>query len=229
MDLVLLKMFNWRCRCCCRRHCCCRFCSAYSSKTHSITKVNLPLCLALNLERCPNVSKTLIVLSLALCLFVCIFLLRRSIIISSLTTVKSVTCSFSFTHLLDTPNSFTTTVYRFCSYCLSAAAAVSVCEWVFDFLFWLCLPLSLSRVHLNMRNVKITAKWLFHSIEILTTASMEPEKRKRYLFSSTHLYVVSFFTSEFERSNTITFTSVRLRSRWMYWRKINSKLWLSHL
>lgn len=152
MDLVLLKMFGWHCRCCCRR-----FCSAYSSKTHSITKVNLPL-FGAELRTMPKCVENADC-SFAGSVCVCVFLLRRSIIISSLTTVKSVTCSFSFTHSIHRIHS----PQLFIALLASARIVCCCCEcvWVSEcliFFFWLCL--SLSRVHSNMRNVKITAKWL---------------------------------------------------------------------
>lgn len=130
----------------------------------------------------------------SLCVFLLLF--RRSIIISSLTTVKSVTCSFSFTHRIHSP----TTVYRFTSdslYCLSVC--LWLCEWVsvgFFFQLTLLFPtISLCLLSIWMKsNVKITAKWLFHSIEILTTASMATERRKKTVFILINTFVRLFFS-----------------------------------
>lgn len=177
----------------------------------------------------------LIVLVLAWCMFlalflspslsVCVFLLRRLTIILPLTTVKSVTCSFSFTrsiHRIHSPQLF-----------IAFAVARIVClllllfEWalmrVCEYLIFFFDALSLSLVHLNVSNVKITAKWPFHSIRNTNkTASMDEQRKENGIYSHQHIYVrfIHFFFSPLH--NHIHFCV-----RWMYRQKINSKLWLS--
>lgn len=125
---------------------------------HTVLQKQTYLCLALNLERCPNVSKMLIVfsLSLALSLPLCVlfFCFVVRLLFRRLTTVKSVTCSFSFTHRIHSPQLFIA-LLAIALYCLSACCCVCLCvsECLIFFLS-LSLSISLFLVHLNREKHK---------------------------------------------------------------------------